>query len=218
MKSWESSFPGITFSHKRINADIRGMAGFRKQRREVGRACGRQALFAAGYYYPEKDPLENSLGKGLLPAWPEGYIGSITYTNEYAFAAVASDDTLSSVGIDAEAIFAPSTLQTIEKFIASDNEYELYFNSLAYHLSKEEFFSIIFSAKESIYKCFSSLARNTRGFKDVEIISVDLEKCEFEYRLLCDLRHQFVHGYVGKGFVEQQGENIFTMVQLQNLS
>jgi 4'-phosphopantetheinyl transferase EntD len=72
----------------------------RRQEFATGRRCAREALAKLG--------VPGSLGTPILsgpnrePVWPPGIVGSITHCEGYRAAAVAREQDLVSVGIDAE--------------------------------------------------------------------------------------------------------------------
>ncbi|MBQ46618.1 MAG: hypothetical protein CMP10_03870 [Zetaproteobacteria bacterium] len=217
MKVWESLHPQLAFSQKMIDgSELQGVARYRRERRKIGRVCGEQALSAAGYQI-SGDVESKAFKTDVIPCWPEGFVGSITYTKDFAMAAVAQQDAFKSVGIDAERVISEATLAKIEKFIASDAEQRLFSVALCKEISKEEFYTILFSAKESIYKCFYPLIQKIAGFQDVEIVSIDLKNNKFEYKFIRTLSQDFPYGYRGEGFVNMIDDNIYTLVHLEQL-
>jgi 4'-phosphopantetheinyl transferase EntD len=120
------------------------MSAIRKAQFRAGRHCARIALERLGVrnypilFQPER-----------LPAWPPFVTGSISHTGEYAIAAVAPKDSVLSIGVDAEQnlpieealwsfIFAPEEIARLRNFPESERTL----------LAK-----LLFSAKESVYKC-----------------------------------------------------------------
>ncbi len=129
-----------------------------KRQREFakGRECARRALEAFGIVGfpllagPQRDPL-----------WPESVVGSITHTDTFCAAAVASKRAYRGVGIDVEpdeplsdeltdSICHPDELVTLGPQFASGMVTRL-----------------IFSAKEAFYKCQYPLTRAFLDFKDM---------------------------------------------------
>ena len=134
-----------------------------KRRREfvTGRACARQALARLGVR-----PRSVPSGRRGEPLWPQGVVGSITHCRGYVASAVASRETLSAIGIDAEPHAAlgeeilPDVITTAEERRLSD----LSAASIDVHWDR-----VLFSAKEAVYKAWFPLTGRWLGFHDVEL-------------------------------------------------
>lgn len=133
-----------------------------KRRHEfaAGRLCARRALAKLGV---PAGPLV--AGPDRAPAWPAGFVGSITHTADWCGVVVASATDLAGVGIDAEPdqgiepdlwprICSPRELAWIERHPVSDR------GALA---------RLVFSAKEAFYKCQYLITQQYLGFHDVEL-------------------------------------------------
>jgi 4'-phosphopantetheinyl transferase EntD len=118
-----------------------------KRRREFafGRACARAALGM---------DVAIAVGQGGAPIWPAGYAGSITHTDDYAAAAVVRENL---IGIDVESLAHASKIAELAATVAkTDGE-----RAVAP--------ALVFSAKESVYKCLYPTARVFLDFGDVEL-------------------------------------------------
>ncbi|RLA43068.1 MAG: 4'-phosphopantetheinyl transferase [Gammaproteobacteria bacterium] len=104
------------------------------------------------------------------PQWPEFVVGSITHSDNYAAAMVARKGHYSSIGIDCEPVFDSRAHKRLEANILSPVELERVDASPA---DRQQLITIIFSAKESIYKAIYPLTRRFMGFHDCEFLSVD---------------------------------------------
>ena len=102
------------------------------------------------------------------PIWKEGYIGSISHNCEFAVGILMSD--LRAVGIDIEHI-GRLKAKTANR-IATLKEIAQY--------SEEPTFdwTLLFSAKEAVFKAINPLVRRYFGFREVEI-HLDLVNCRF---------------------------------------
>jgi enterobactin synthetase component D / holo-[acyl-carrier protein] synthase len=120
----------------------------------AGRVAARRALTALGV-----GPVPVPVGERRLPGWPPGVVGSITHCAGLAAAAVAWFDDLMSIGIDAEpaVILEEDVLATVA--------------TPAERVAIEDplLGTVIFSAKESFYKCWSALDGAVLEFHDVEV-------------------------------------------------
>jgi len=119
----------------------------RRNERAFGRACARTALGELGI---AASPI--AVGAGGEPQWPAGISGSITHTDDHAAAAVVRGVT--ALGIDLESLAhtarVPDLLTTVA--LASERAHPA---------------ALLFSAKESVYKCL--YAGRFLDFHDVEL-------------------------------------------------
>ncbi len=148
-----------------------------KRRREftTGRNCARRALAMLGL--PAQPILP---GAGRQPLWPSGIVGSITHCDGFCAAAVARQNQLAALGIDAE-LNQPLPSEVLRLVLV---EAELH--SLQGMLGSGIFWdTILFSAKESAFKAVFPLIGTWLGFEDV-CISTDPAHHTFRIRLLAD--------------------------------
>jgi 4'-phosphopantetheinyl transferase EntD len=130
-----------------------------KRRREfaAGRACARRALAQLGW---PAFPLLS--GSSREPLWPPGVVGSLTHCAGYCACAVAPASQLSSVGIDAEPnVPLPAG---VEPLICTGRELA----SLP-ALPGVNWPTVLFSAKEAVYKAWFPLTHRWLDFLDAEI-------------------------------------------------
>jgi 4'-phosphopantetheinyl transferase EntD len=100
-----------------------------------------------------------------IPIWPDGLTGSISHTATDCVVAVASQDSISSVGIDLETNEANFSRNEWD-LVSSETERR--HSKKCYGLSSDQFVNLIFSAKEAVYKCLAQVAEIELGFEDVE--------------------------------------------------
>lgn len=117
-----------------------------KRRREFafGRACARAALGA---------DVAIGVGQGGAPIWPAGVTGSITHTDDYAAAAVVR---AGHIGIDVESLARIAEIENLVERVALPSE-------------RDVPVGVVFSAKESVYKCLYPTAGRFLEFQDVEL-------------------------------------------------
>jgi 4'-phosphopantetheinyl transferase EntD len=139
---------------------IRRAAPARRREFAAGRDCARHALAALGI-----GALPVPQAPDRAPCWPDGVVGSITHTGDFAAAAVAHRRDLAGLGIDAERrdravprlwsrICTPAELAWLESLPEGDRV------ALA---------TALFSAKEAFYKCQHPLTDTFLAYRDVEI-------------------------------------------------
>ena len=154
------------YSHKLIGSEI-VKAGHMKPLRKNAFSSGRYAVHLA----QNELGLEPSeiLAAGRQPIWPVGQVGAITHSTDFAAAIVSCD--LLSVGLDIE------RLGRIEEKL-----YDKFFTPLELASINEmtdcEVETVIFSAKESIYKAIYFMLRRYVNFKEVEL-SLNAEDSSF---------------------------------------
>lgn len=185
----------------------------RKRKAEfiAGRYCAREALrqLDAQFHAPI------GIGAKREPLWPAGCIGSITHTRGYAAALVASRSELRAVGMDSERWIKPDTAQDLARQILttrdSSKELQELFASPAQHLT------LVFSAKESLYKCLFPLVRRFFGFQTVAITPTPCDangQGSFRFELLEDLHEDFRAGCSGQGSYCMREDLVHTAVLL----
>ena len=138
-----------------------------KRRREfaAGRLCAERCLEAHRRY-----DVEVPVATDRSPVWPPGFVGSISHSDKIAWAVVASQERMRSVGIDCEQIVHDRTVEETLEQIADPTELA---RLQALGLTRVAAFTLIFSAKEAIYKCLYPIGIKSLGFRDVRVLGVD---------------------------------------------
>ncbi|MFD5506450.1 4'-phosphopantetheinyl transferase [Streptomyces sp. NPDC127051] len=163
------------------------------RRREftTGRGCARQALSGLGL-----PPTPVPKDEQRAPAWPAGVIGSITHCVGFRAAAVARADDLAVLGIDAEP-HRPMPARVGQE-IAVDAE-RARLTVLRREAPRICWDTVLFSAKESVYKAWFPLTRAWLGFQDAE---VDLRADgTFAVRVLPAVTEAGPSGFAGRWLV-----------------
>lgn len=155
----------VHFHLEEINRLEPSFQGTKRQREfSAGRVCANVALDQVGSQGPVGQAKDRS------PIWPDNVNGSITHNDRYACAAVTNDQRIRSLGIDIESVVTPKTLQLLRQEIVTDQEWEL---AQTLDHAPEIAFTIIFSAKESFYKCWYPVTHEYFGFKQAVVQSID---------------------------------------------
>lgn len=108
------------------------------------------------------------------PIWPEGIVGSISHDHKRCIVAVCANSDYKSVGVDVET--NKRIKSQLWNRICTDHELTE-INKMMPSL-RQQFAAIIFSAKESFYKCQYPLTKQFVNFHDVEI-HIDKNKNQF---------------------------------------
>lgn len=106
------------------------------------------------------------------PLWPHQLSGSISHSKKMAISCVARREEFFSLGIDAEEIISEQI--DVAQQIASCNELSLVKDKLA--------LTILFSAKEALYKAIYPLVKKYIDFKEVELTQIDFTQNTFSLR------------------------------------
>ena len=138
---------------------IEGAASSRVEQFTAGRVCSRLALGRFGV--AATTPIVR--GEDRAPIWPEGFVGSITHTDVWCAAAVGRKESLRSVGIDLEP--ATPLKEALWRRVCTPAERE----RLRELPNSGLMGKILFSAKESVYKCQYPLTTQFLGFHAVEV-------------------------------------------------
>lgn len=139
----------------------------------AGRACSACALrqlvpSASHVQWPGYDAVR-------APIWPDGICGSISHSDQAAIAILAPSDTLRGIGIDIEL-----PIGFLEQDGLAAQIYQLDEGAvLAASKWAPQTFTVIFSAKEAIYKAIYPTVRRFVGFEEVTLIGYHTDKIKF---------------------------------------
>lgn len=147
----------------------------RRSEFRAGRRYARAAL--AGLGCPDQAILPRP---GRDPAWPDGYVGSITHSAGAAIAVAAPEALLDAIGIDLEsdAPLAPDLARMICRPEEMGPEPELARRGI-------DPGKLRFVAKEAVYKAIFPRSRRILDFRDA-IVTFDAGKSSFRFTLLED--------------------------------
>lgn len=163
------AFEESWFLDRNISIPERLSRAVPKRRAEflVGRYCAHDALRDLGA--DQRNVL--AINDDRSPAWPKGYLGSITHTKGFAAAIASSSSQYLALGIDTEEIVDQTTVERLQDSIMTASEIEMLSTPPA-TMSAAIFFTFIFSAKESIYKCLRPLVGQFFGFKSAYLLDI----------------------------------------------
>jgi len=173
----------------------------------IGRHCAKQALTLAG-----SKSIHVGIQDARAPLWPEHFVGSITHSDGYGAAVVASTADYRGIGIDCETYVKPSTAADIRRMVLTRHDEDtLRMTALA----DEVGLTLIFSAKESIFKALYPLTRVFFDFHDVALTTIDIARRSFTFELQRNLCDGFDLGYTGVGQFDFCEQRVYTGVFLQ---
>lgn len=174
---------------------------------EAGRQCAAAAVRAL-----RGGPLATPVGRGAAgePLWPEGLTGSITHKDGFVWAAVARTADALSLGIDAERRIDDGCAGRISRVVALPQERDAGGSALAPALR----IALLFSIKESVFKCLYPLVRRRFYYHALEVRDIDASDGTFRGVLLEPLSPEFDEGRVIDGRLAIDRQRVYTSVVL----
>lgn len=150
------------------------MAPTRKREFTAGRLCSRKGLDRLG---TQNFPV--LVGKNREPLWPPEVVGSITHCKGFCGAVVAWRGSIISIGLDVEPLEPMAS--DILNLVCTPGEKEW----LLSDIRKKRLLwpKLIFSAKESAFKCHFPLSKTFLEFQEVEV-RINPDKGSFSVSLL----------------------------------
>jgi enterobactin synthetase component D len=149
----------------------------------AGRYCASRALRYAGY----EQEVELRVGEDKLPDWPPGWTGSISHCNSVTIAMAGQTSAHASLGVDVEEWVDMHVASNIQSEIGLPGEIALF-----QHLPLHRALTVLFSAKEALYKALYPLVRQFFDFKAVQVIGVS--ESTLTLRLCIDLGERWPAG------------------------
>jgi 4'-phosphopantetheinyl transferase EntD len=135
------------------------MSPRRLQEFTAGRGHARRALEQLGLHQPEV-----GVGPDRAPLWPPGYVGSISHAGDLVLAVAARSTALRAIGVDLEPA-VPLDADLLQRVCRPEE-----LTRLATSAAPSQRAKLVFSAKESVYKCIAPLTGVFLEFEDVEIL------------------------------------------------
>jgi enterobactin synthetase component D len=161
----------------------------------------RQAEFLAGRYVSQQAMLKSGLlnsnsplikaptieiGKNRSPVWPPGIKGSITHNTSEAICAITLDTPTnkSYIGIDVESFLTLETVSEIKNTIHTATESDLL---ISQGMPENLATTLIFSAKESLFKALYPVIGEYFGFECAEVIEFSINKTCLVFKITEEL-------------------------------
>lgn len=130
----------------------------------AGRLCAREALsLLDGRRYV---PL---IGEDRAPVWPQGICGSITHSNGWAAAIVASTRHWRGLGMDAEQVLTSERAARLAAEILTADELQRLANTAQHHAAL--LVTLTFSLKEALFKALYPQVLKRFYFEDAELLT-----------------------------------------------
>lgn len=197
------------FEHYGIALPLDLSSAVAKRRCEylAGRVLYKQLLQQIGHPY---SPLLRSAAGA--PLWPADLTGSISHADGIAICCLCPRTNYKSVGIDIESHLSAQTCTDIQQMIMQPDELR-YLQQFA-DIDYTRLVSLVFSAKESLYKALFPDVGRFFGFEDAAILSIEPDSRQFTLRLTTRLNQQHDAGQVYHGHYRWQGEQVVSLITL----
>lgn len=183
----------------------------RKRQYLAGRYCAAEAVArirpSAG---------RPAIGRGAAgePQWPAGLTGSVTHTHDLASAAVAKVSDTRSIGIDTEMRVGRARAENIMPLVMRPEEHSLGGRAL----DEATRLTLVFSAKEALFKCLYPVIGRRFYYEDACIASADLATGCFTTEIVTPLAPGFERGTILRGRFEIDDVRVHTGVWLEPLA
>jgi enterobactin synthetase component D len=170
----------------------------------AGRALGARLLERLG-------AAQTAIGAAAdrAPVWPRFYVGSISHSDSLVFVAVARQSEVAALGIDVEPILSRDALSETAPILFNPRELAL----IDAAPDAAAAATIVFSAKEALFKCLYPLTRRFFSFEDAEILRIDDRAGRLSIRLLTALSDGFGAGRTFEGRFGIEDGNVFSVFE-----
>ena len=151
----------------------------RQAENDCSRRCAAQALRLAGMKIPQLS-FSHSERTNLAGAarhnpdcsttWPAGFVGALSHSERWVWAAVARQQEFLSIGLDTNTIVRDNPADSILDEVGAVAEW---CQLLAVGLPKNQAVALLTSAKATFYRYWYPLLQRCWDFSDVELVSID---------------------------------------------
>ncbi|WP_346837721.1 4'-phosphopantetheinyl transferase superfamily protein [Microbulbifer sp. SAOS-129_SWC] len=189
----------------------------------LGRAVPkRKSEFVAGRYLARKaltslgaNSTSVGIGDNRMPLWPDSFVGSISHCREFAICAVAKQNNLKGIGIDIENILNEKSAKDIVNSILLEPEHKLV---ESYSTPNPSVLTLIFSAKESLFKALYPEVGYYFGFDVAQTTAINFQTGKFTLKLVQELTPALPVGIRFEGLFELDNNKVFTVVIMPALT
>jgi enterobactin synthetase component D len=139
----------------------------------AGRFCAQQILKLLGL---NASRLDIRIGTNREPVWPEGVVASISHTMTWAICVATTEPDVLGLGIDVEMEIASDTANNIKQLIINNDEERLI---RSFFQAYNQGLTVLFSAKESVFKAVNRLVGSFFDFSAIRAIRVNPNEVVF---------------------------------------
>ncbi len=193
--SWDMATPDAAppFQTVSLPDELRNAIPRRRMEFLAGRFCAMEAL---RHLDPERPAPRIGRDERGAPIWPSGIVGSITHTDGYVSAAVGRAEHAISLGIDSERVVSLERARNVSLHVCWPSEL---MQGRHAGLDRLESVTLVFSAKEAIFKCLFPLTGTMFYYHDVRMEFIDGSRRVFRARLVKTLSSEFRAGTMLEG-------------------
>ena len=141
----------------------------------MGRYCAQLAIANLGGGFQQIQQQNSG-----APAWPNGFIGSITHISGLALAMVGEHTHWDWVGVDVETVVSMDDVLSMTPIIMREEEHKIITAAIN---AQNYAFTLVFSAKETIYKALWPKVGRFFDFHDVSLLACDCNKQLLQFSL-----------------------------------
>lgn len=201
-----AAFDSAAFAREGIQmpASVAGSVGKRQAEFFHGRQLARQALQQLGH-----GGVQIPIGPHRQPHWPPGVVGSISHTDGLVAALAVplppGAGAEAGVGVDVERILAPAAIAEVAASVLTMAE-----RGRLQALAAPDWplaFSLVFSAKESLFKSAFPAVGRYFDFSAAEVVGIDTRRALVQLRLATPLHPLFPLGRLCELPFRQLGES-----------
>ena len=178
----------------------------------------RKAEFLAGRHAATKlllllgcQDTQVGISESRAPLWPTAVVASISHTSMRAICAGASNEFVRSAGIDIEEHIAPDKLDIVETNVISPCEMSFCDER---SIRKDIFLTLIYSAKESLFKALFPHVKRFFGFEAARLVSIDINDNSIVLELTENLAEEFPAGHRIKGAFLIEEHHVLTYFEV----
>jgi len=170
----------------------------------AGRLSAYAALNKLGVFFSDIP-----IGKHRCPVWPEGVNAAISHTNNIALCVAAKYCDYRFIGVDIENIIEKSTIDNIANSIINPKEKRLIEQS---DLPNNAAFTLLFSAKESLFKALYPSVGRYFDFSAAVITDISVQGSLFSLELAEDLTETLIKGRQFNGRFSFYQDKVITLI------
>lgn len=155
----------------------------------------RQAEFLAGRVLAKELLLQNGsfknnveIGNAREPIWPKGFIGSISHSDDVALVIISEKSNCKLIGCDIEPLVPVDVIEEIKLTVLLKEELHFLY---ADNACKQETFTLIYSAKESLYKALYPSVGFFFDFQAAKVVKINSQEKTISLSLTTTLNDSY---------------------------
>ncbi|WP_265971435.1 MULTISPECIES: 4'-phosphopantetheinyl transferase family protein [unclassified Vibrio] len=185
-KDKEIDIPIAQFDKRHFNDKLFGVTNMHCPIAITHSVSKRKAEYFAGRYLVARQLQQLGFAHQMLepnidrsPRLPSGVMGSISHSQDLACIAVlpSPNSNRESIGVDIQHLITNDVCRDIKDIVANVNEIEL---MEMFGMTRSEAVTLLFSAKEAIYKTLARFMTNGLDFGSATLSAIDKDTVKFE--------------------------------------